>query len=102
MNPSFTKQINVLKVRRVLKDIAEAKEYGVELNTLTLNELYRKLKETRLQHELFQKGHRSGEQFVYDSNEDQQNQFETEGLDDLKDRVVREYKAKTKKHLSDK
>ena len=98
--PNFKQNIDALRVSRVLKDITEAREHGIELSMLTLQDLYRKLKEARRQHKLFQESKRPGETFQYDSNEDQQNPYENDGLDDLQNKVLMNYRARTKKRKS--
>ena len=55
----------------MLEDIAEAKRYGIELNTLPLNELSSSLRGARRQRTEFERQH-PGKTFKYDLGEDSQ------------------------------
>ena len=66
-------------------DIAEARNPGIELNSLTLSELYSSLKHARQQKQVFEK-HCPDKAFRYDSGED--SQLPDDGLDELKEKIL--------------
>jgi hypothetical protein len=78
-----------------LQDIGEAKKYCIHLNDLTLNELYSYLKDARRQRNEFERSHPS-KTFQYDPKEDQQFQYNDDGLDELKEMFIKEHSAKDK------
>ena len=82
------------KVRKILKDVEEARSMGIQLHTLSLNELYNSLREARKQKAEFEKHHRG--KFVYDPMEDQQFPFHTDGLHELAVQAIRETRRKRK------
>ena len=83
-----------------MKDIAEAKSLGIELNTLTLNELYASLRDARLQKIEFERRH-PGKPFKYDSGDESQLPYHDDGLEALKTMIVEEHNDKeTKRHAS--
>ena len=53
------------KVRRILKDINEARSYGIHINDISLNELYSYLRDARRQRQEFEREH-PGKTFIYD------------------------------------
>ena len=82
------------KVRRILHDIEEARSMGIQLHTISLNELYSYLRDARKQKAEFEKHHH--EKFVYDPMEDQQFPHDTDGLDELATEATRGSRRKRK------
>ena len=82
------------KVRRILRDIDEARRYGIQLHTISLNELYSSLKQARKQKNTFEKAHphNTRNRFVYDPENDEQPPSD-DGLDELA------YKVQTPRRL---
>ncbi len=82
-----------LKVTRILKDIAEARSLGIELSELSLNEMYASLQDARRQRAEYERQH-PGRTFKYDSGEHRQLPYNDDGLDELKNMIIEEHKAK--------
>ena len=74
------------KVRQIVRDIDEARGYGIRLHTINLNEMYSYLKDARLQKAAHQK-HSPDAVFKYDPMEDQQHDYSDDGLSDLERRT---------------
>ena len=72
--------------KAVLKDIEEARSYGIELASVTLSELYYYLNLARRQH-------RSNPHAAFDPMED--SQFPSGGLEELQDRVLKRKRKRT-------
>ncbi len=88
-----SRQARSLKVKGILKDIDEARDFGIELhNDLSLNELYSYLRDAREQRRAFESKH-PNKTFVYDQNESQQ--AYDDGLDELKQRFVKDARKRT-------
>ena len=84
-----------LKVKGILKDIDEARDFGIELhNDLSLNELYSYLRDARKKRREFESKH-PNKSFVYDQNESQQQAYDDDGLDELKRRFVKDARKRT-------
>ena len=88
---SFGKFATSFKISKILKDIAEARNLGIELNSLTLSELHSSLKRARQQKQVFEK-HHPDKVFRYDSGED--SQLPNDGLDELKEKILDKAKSK--------
>ena len=88
------------QVKRILKDIEEARSFGISLHAITLAELYSYLKDAWRQKNAFQKKHPKGH-FVYDPMEDEQPPFDN-GLDQLARTLKKTSKtsARRKRHRS--
>ena len=82
------------KIRRILRDIEEAKSLGIQLHTISLNELYSSLRDARKEKAGLEKHHH--EKFVYDPMEDQQFPHDTDGLDELAVKATRGSRQKRK------
>ena len=77
-----SRQARSLQVKGILKDIDEARDFGIELhNDLSLNELYSYLHDARKQRRAFERKH-PNKRFVYDQQESQQQAYDDNGLDD--------------------
>ena len=74
------------KANKILKDIQEAKSYGVKLSSVTLSELYHYLNLARQQY-------RSNPHAAFDPMED--SQFPSGGLEELQDRVLKRKRKRT-------
>ncbi len=88
------------RVKQILKDIEEARSYGISLHAITLAELYSYLKDARRQKNAFLKQHPKGE-FAYDPMEDEQPPL-NDGLDELGRAVGKtaRKRSKHKRHVS--
>ena len=83
-----------LKIRKLLRDIQEARSYGIALrNDISLNQLYFYLTDARKQKAEFEKHNAKGE-FRYDDGEDEQPPSD-DGLDEI-ERTVRGRKIKSR------
>ncbi len=76
------------KVNKVLGDIQEAKHYGIELQNISLRELYYALQDAREKEEAHKVNH-PGQPFYYDSGE--HTQLPSDGLDQLANRMHRDH-----------
>ena len=74
------------KANKVLKDIQEARSYGIELASVSLSELYHYLNLAREQY-------RSNPHAAFDPKED--SQFPGGGLDELQNRVSKRRRKRT-------
>ena len=72
-------------------DTEEARKYGIQLNTISLNEMYSYLRDARKQRRDFEREN-PGKKFIYDPMESQQFAWDDDGLEELKERVVQERK----------
>ena len=86
-----SKAARSFKVSRILKDIEEARNYGIQLNTISLNDMYSYLRDARKQRRDFEREN-PGKKFIYDPMESQQFAWDDDGLAELKERVVQERK----------
>ncbi len=68
------------KLNKVLADIQEAKRYGIELQSISLRELYYALQDAHEKEEAHTLNH-PGQPFYYDSGQDAQ--LPSDGLDEL-------------------
>lgn len=82
------------KVRKILHDIEDARSMGIQLHTISLNELYSSLRDARKEKAGLEKHHH--EKFVYDPMEDQQFPHDTDGLDELAVKATRGSRQKRK------
>ena len=73
------------KVDQILRDIDEARSYGIHLHALTLTDLYSYLNDARRQRKAFLKGSPKGT-FKYDPMEDEQPPSD-DGLGELERRI---------------
>ncbi len=86
---SFSRgETGAFKVRRILRDIEEARGYGIQLHTISLNDLYSSLKRARKKKDTHAK-EEPHKRFVYDPEEDQQFPHDDDGLDELAFRAKR-------------
>ncbi len=89
-----TREAGNMKIRTILRDIEEARSMGIQLHTISLNDLYSSLLAARKQKAEFEKHHH--EKFVYDPMEDQQFPHDTDGLDELATEATRGSRRKRK------
>ena len=84
-----------LKIRKLLRDIDEARRYGINLrNNISLSDMYSYLKDARKQKTKFEKEYAKGV-FRYDDGEDEQ-----PASDDGLDEVERKVRVKNKRRKS--
>ena len=88
------------QVKRILKDIEEARSFGISLHAITLAELYSYLRDARRQKKAFLKQNPKGV-FAYDPMEDEQRPL-NDGLDELGRAVGKtaRKRSKHKRHVS--
>ena len=89
-----TKVAGQLKIKKLLRDIDEARHYGINLrNNISLGEMYSYLEDARKQKKQHEEEH-PGRAFQYDDMQDEQ-PAETDGLDELASKVTRRLTNKT-------
>jgi len=94
-NSFLKRSLKTLKLRQLLRDIAEARKLGVDLFTLSLDEFYARLEEARRQYRQHVNAGQRASTFLYDNGEDSE-----AGLDELTRKVLRDHDRHRKRRRS--
>jgi hypothetical protein len=99
-NSFLKRSLKAIKLRQLLRDIEEARTYGVDIYSLDLGEFYGRLQEARQQYSQHMSTGPGAATFAYDMMEDTQIPWDESGLDELKRKVLSDHDRNKKRRRS--